>query len=568
MRSVPFILLAIVVVVLPFLFRPTQDASVWEDGDPVLVVASPHNEAIRSEFGRAFSSWHYENFGVPVRIEWRSIGGTSEIVRYLDSEFIASFEAYWLRQKNDWPTGGRRYLTDHQYDGSDPTLVRMRRVLRKTDDPDAFGSGIDVFFGGGTYDHGKMFRKGLSVPAWEEVPTGILRDSRGRELIPSTVSGERWRGPGYIGAAVSTFGIVYNPDRLRDLGILNSPASWADLADSRYVGQLGLADPTKSGSITKAFEMLIHQQIGNAVSAAGYTDQDIDRYEALFTREFPPGTLPPGVPASYQAAVESGWIDGINLVRRLGANARYFTDSAGRVPIDVSSGNAAAGLAIDFYARFQAENSRGVDGQQRMIYVTPQGGSSVSADPISLLRGAPNREIAERFIEFVLRREGQILWNANVGTSGGPVRYALRRLPIRRDLYPSSEPDWQVFAAGVASNSVDDLSDPRIDPYRLSENFTYRFRWTGRLFHFHRTLIRVMCMDAGDELRSAWRSIARNGGESANPEASGLLRSLPPGVNWVSAHGDALPRGEEMRVRREWVLFFRQQYEAAEAAVQ
>jgi ABC-type Fe3+ transport system substrate-binding protein len=33
-----------------------------------------------------------------------------------------------------------------------------------------------------------------------------------------------------------------------------------------------------------------------------------------------------------------------------------------------------------------------------MHYVTPAGGSSVSCDPIGLVRGAPHRELAVRFI--------------------------------------------------------------------------------------------------------------------------------------------------------------------------
>ena len=107
-------------------------------------------------------------------------------------------------------------------------------------------------------------------------------------------------------------------------------------------------------------------------------------------------------------------------MRRIGANARYFTDSASKVPIDVSTGDAAAGLAIDFYGRYQAETSKAPDGAYRMQYVTPEGGSSVSADPISLLRGAPHRELAVRFIEFVLAPEGQRLWTYAPGTRGGP----------------------------------------------------------------------------------------------------------------------------------------------------
>ena len=39
----------------------------------------------------------------------------------------------------------------------------------------------------------------------------------------------------------------------------------------------------------------------------------------------------------------------------LAANARYFTDSSQKPPIDVAQGDCAAGICIDFYGRAQAE---------------------------------------------------------------------------------------------------------------------------------------------------------------------------------------------------------------------
>ena len=153
------------------------------------------------------------------------------------------------------------------------------------------------------------------------------------------------------------------------------------------------------------------------------------------------------MPEAYQKAVSAGWLEGLRLVRRIGANARYFTDSSGKVPVDVASGAAAAGIAIDFFGRLQAEESAVRDGRHVMGYVTPIGESSVSADPVSLLRGAPHRELAVRFIEYVLSEDGQKLWDYRVGTEGGPDRFALRRLPIRRTFYPSASP-----AAGFESH--------------------------------------------------------------------------------------------------------------------
>ncbi|MDD5632776.1 MAG: hypothetical protein PHI13_12225, partial [Methylococcales bacterium] len=62
------------VIALPFLFRQTSQVTGWQAGDPELVVITPHNEAIRFEFGLGFSQWHQQHYGKPVKIDWRSLG--------------------------------------------------------------------------------------------------------------------------------------------------------------------------------------------------------------------------------------------------------------------------------------------------------------------------------------------------------------------------------------------------------------------------------------------------------------------------------------------------------------
>ena len=111
-------------------------------------------------------------------------------------------------------------------------------------------------------------------------------------------------------------------------------------------------------------------------------------------------------------SVADGWNDGFNLIRRLVGNARSITESAGKVTREVASGNAAAGMAIDFYALSEAQfaSVQTNNQAQRIIYVPPKGGSSVSADPVQLLRGAPNKKQAQAFIEFLLSEAGQKIW--------------------------------------------------------------------------------------------------------------------------------------------------------------
>ncbi len=580
-KNTIILLVAGIVIALPFLLRRAPDDGNWKPGDPVLVVISPHNEAIRYEFARGFSLWHEEEYGTAVKIDWRVIGGTSQIMRYLESQYVAAFKAWWQRQGGQWPAEGADLILDRRFDPSNPPQDPRERAkwddqkamwtaFRQTDSAEAFSCKVDIFFGGGVYDHDKAGRQGLGVAPWTNgVPAGLFSTDSGASLIPEAKSGETWRGKTYFGTALSTFGICYNFDRLEDLGLDEPPDSWQDLGDTAYRGQLGMADPTKSGSTAKAFEMIIHEQCHKAVREAGYTGNEVAAFEQIISEAgLPMGEMPEGVPAAYQEAVEKGWRQGILLIRRIGGNARYFTESAGKVPIDVSMGNAAAGLAIDFYGRYQAETSRDEHGEPHMAYLTPVGGSSVSADPISLLRGAPHRELGTRFIEFVLSEAGQRLWNYKPGTPGGPHKFALRRLPIRRDFYPSEKwPEIQAAYERHAQHTVDPLGDPEVNPYLLAEAFTYYSRWTGRHFSVHRDLIRAMCLDAGQELRAAWNAIHHAGGLTALPEVMDVFNRFPgqpEPLTWSSAIS-IRRANKRIDYKRDWTIYFRGIYREAES---
>ena len=71
-----------------------------------------------------------------------------------------------------------------------------------------------------------------------------------------------------------------------------------------------------------------------------------------------------------------------------------------------SRGQVIYGLAIDFYAYGQIA----VVGADKIKYVVPADGAVVTADPIAILKGAPNLPVAEKFLEFVLSEDAQKLW--------------------------------------------------------------------------------------------------------------------------------------------------------------
>jgi len=209
-KNLAILFAAGLVIALPFLFRQEAEQTNWNPGDPELVVISSHNEAIRYEFGKGFSDWHEEHHGSPVRVDWRVIGGTSETIRYLQSEMMSSYRGWWSGEGKEWPGDGAKIIYDYRSDTSRES--ELFKTLRSTDNPDNFGIKIDVFFGGGEYDHAKVAKQGITVKPWDTAPAGITG------AYPTGLSGETWRTDVLFGNALSTFGLCYNLDRLADLG--------------------------------------------------------------------------------------------------------------------------------------------------------------------------------------------------------------------------------------------------------------------------------------------------------------------------------------------------------------
>jgi ABC-type glycerol-3-phosphate transport system substrate-binding protein len=175
-----------------------------------------------------------------------------------------------------------------------------------------------------------------------------------------------------------------------------------------------------------------------------------------------------------------------------------------------------------------------------------------SVDPIGLLRGAPNAETARLFMEFALSPEGQRLWNQKPGTEGGPERFALRRLPVRKDAY---------LEPGLAAKR----SDPEEMPYAIAEPLVYRPEWTAGLFGELRFIMRVMCLDAHPEMTEAWREIIAAGHA---PEAMAAFADLSA-VTYTESMGQiksalrAKDKVEELRLANVLGERFRAQYRRA-----
>lgn len=524
------ILALVTTVALPFIMRPKQ----LKEGrtDDTLVIITPHNEAIRHEYAVGFRKWYQARTGRTVFIDWRVIGGTSEIARFLESEYIASFQNHWMRRLGKpWSMEVQSAFTNHRLPADASTVAQeARREFLASE----VSCGIDVFFGGGSFDFIRQAQAGRLVKSRirETHPEWFTED-----IIPEAHAGEQYWDPQgrWFGNVISSYGILYNKDALTRLGITNLPDTWRALIDPRFVGEVALADPTKSSSITKAFENLIQQEIQARLKE--------------LTQQAP---TRPAQELEAQA-VREGWIIGLQVLQLIGANARYFTDSSQKPPIDVSQGNSAAGVCIDFYGRYQAEAVRRRDSSGRLEFVTPRGGTVNSVDPIGLLRGAPNHELAELFVEYTLSMEGQKLWNFKVGTPGGPERFALRRMPVRRDFY--TRPEWRELR-----------SDPDEQPFEGTDQLIYQPTWTGGIFRELAFITRVMCLDTHPELVRAWRAVIAAGQPS---EAMAALNDMSS-VNYEQVLGrvkqalNSKNKVDEIRLANQLGASFRAQYRRAE----
>ncbi|MHB1157319.1 MAG: ABC transporter substrate-binding protein [Phycisphaerales bacterium] len=489
MRNLPRILVAVLfltVLMLPLLWtpvtHPTPDFPAGTSrtsgggGGGRLVIYSPHNEQIRYEVALAFSRWYEEKHHQSVTIDWRNVGGTSDIERILKSQFAA---------------------------------------LARTGDEDD-GVGADLVFGGGDYSFDSVLKTGVNVPVLDERGRPILNDKDEPKLrnIPLTqpihiddalkaaaypapmIADKKLYDPDghWWGVVLSSFGIVYNRDVLHTLN-LPEPATWSDLTDPRYTGWIALADPSHSGSVKVTYEAILQ------------------RY---------------------------GWRRGAQVLRRVFASARYFAPGSTQIPIDVSSGEAAAGMCIDYYARQQAESVT----TARLDYVAPADATVITADPVAVLRGAPHRELAVEFIKFLLTETGQALWDLPVGDPIGPRKFALRRSPVRPDIY---------------EKYADRLID-KTNPFTIAKPLP---AGVPAYFSVIPTFLHSMCMDIHDDLRAAWVTINNTPDGELKTKMLEQFDTLPFTADELVAARKQwkLDPHAETADRLKWTAFFRDHYQ-------
>lgn len=363
----------------------------------------------------------------------------------------------------------------------------------------------DLCFGGGTYEHGRL-KSGVSVVVDGEtvnVPMSVPVEF-GQPTL------DNWFGENKIGVltlydpdhywfglATSSFGILYNTETVAHYD-LPEPKFWTDLTNPGYLGMLGMGDPRQTGSIATTYESILNNY---------------------------------------------GWDEGWRILRALCANARYFAAESKKVVLDISHGDAAAGISIDFYGRYQAQAvipRGGTAEDSRLRFVEPAAKVFVDPDPISMLRGAPHPELAQRFIEFCLTDEGQALWqlpareHANPDPGVGPWKYELRRMPIVRGVYDR-----------LGDRFIDD-----INPFQIASDAEPK-GWRSMIG----PMMGAFGIDVHHECAHAYRMIDKARQSGASPGEIAELEEL-----FYAMPVHTTPEGEELlfspehysTIRKEW----------------
>jgi len=149
-------------------------------------------------------------------------------------------------------------------------------------------------------------------------------------------------------ARLATLGIAYNTKK-----VTTPPKGWNDLLEPRFKGGFGIANPAISGTAMVSVAMMVN-------------------------------TL--------------GW----QYIEKLAQNGAIMGQGSGQVVDDTASGDLMACLAVDFIT---------IDKIKKGAYlglVFPKE-FPVMPSPIAIIKGTPNRKAAEKFIDFLLSKEGQTI---------------------------------------------------------------------------------------------------------------------------------------------------------------
>jgi ABC-type Fe3+ transport system substrate-binding protein len=262
----------------------------------------------------------------------------------------------------------------------------------------------DIYWGGGSYN----FEEAANLHSWAPTPT------ESSLLLPYTTANDdaivetfnNWAmkeynddedpdNPVFYAAALSGFGFMWNTEYLA-ANNLAIPDTYEDLLDIEYQGHIVMCNPKTSGSTT--------------ASVLGVTQ---------FLMQ------------------EEDWTSALAYWAKLTGNVGLYVTSSEDVPVKVVSGEYGIGVNIDYYAYDPLR-----EGEPVGFLHWP---TTVSPDPVAILKGATNLDEAKLFMDYITSNRGQ-------------TTMSYYRLPIRQDVtttppvpnpfdvseFPTLVPDYDV----------------------------------------------------------------------------------------------------------------------------
>ncbi len=162
-------------------------------------------------------------------------------------------------------------------------------------------------------------------------------------------------------ARLGTLGIAYNTKK-----VPNPPKSWQDLLDGRFKGGVGVANPALSGTAMVSVAMIVNNL---------------------------------------------GW----DYIEKLKGNGAIMGQGSGQVVDDTASGDLKACIGVDYITvdKMQKGANIGFAYPKEMLVIP---------SPVAIFKGTTNLKAAQKFVDFLLSKEGQEI----VASSG--------TLPIRNDV--------------------------------------------------------------------------------------------------------------------------------------
>lgn len=295
--------------------------------------------------------------------------------------------------------------------------------------------GIDVFFGGGLDPFENQKRRGQLHPF--RLPDKIL------EKIPPEVGGLPLVDPDFMfyGAALSSFGILENR-RVREITGLPPAREWLDLTDPRLFGWVSSSDPRKSGSVHMIYEIILQAY---------------------------------------------GWEKGWAVIYQMSGNVKSFLQQSSSPTKEVTLGQTAYAVSIDIYGLTQ----QAFLGPENVRFHVPAEVSVITPDGIAILRGAPNLDVAEAFVTFVMSRPGQSLWMRPVGHPEGAKKFGITRMGILPALYEGNQSDLLI----------------PLNPFQVENGFAYDSNLGSKRWSILNDLIGQSVIDIHSHLRDAWQAI-------------------------------------------------------------